>query len=105
MPSPFTDCQALVGSCLWSFISGSRRNRLLSSKFGDWRDLPALFWAPMAGCNGRGERDGGTGHGKTHSRTGPSASWGAVALTPRREQESWSPRRLENVSGWLGGAT
>ena len=52
MPSPFTDCQALVGSCLWSFISGSRRNRLLSSKFGDWRDLPALFWAPMAGCNG-----------------------------------------------------
>ena len=24
---------------------------------------------------GLGERDGGIGHGKTHSRTGPGASW------------------------------
>ena len=31
--------------------------------------LPALLGAPMAGCNCCGERDGGIGHGKTHSRT------------------------------------
>ena len=38
----------------------------------DWRlavGLPALLGAPMAACNGFGERDGGIGHGKTHSRT------------------------------------
>ena len=44
----------------------------------DWRlagGLSALLGVLIAACDGCGERDGGIGHGKKHSRTGPSASW------------------------------
>ena len=44
----------------------------------DWRlagGLSALLGVLIAACDGCGERDGGIGHGKKHSRTGPGASW------------------------------
>ena len=42
----------------------------------DWRlagGLSALLGVLIAACDGCGERDGGIGHGKKHSRTGPGA--------------------------------
>ena len=42
--------------------------------------LQALLGAPMAACSGCGERDGGIGHGKTHSRTGLARVCGGVGL-------------------------
>ena len=44
----------------------------------DWRlagGLSALLGVLIAACDGCGERAGGIGHGKKHSRTGPGASW------------------------------
>ena len=44
----------------------------------DWRlagGLSALLGVLIAACDGCGERDGGIGYGKKHSRTGPGASW------------------------------
>ena len=42
--------------------------------------LEAFLGAPMAACSGCGERDGGIGHGKTHSRTGLARVCGDVQL-------------------------
>ena len=39
--------------------------------------MQVLLGAPMATCSGCGERDGGIGHGKTHSRTGLARVGGA----------------------------
>ena len=73
----------------------------------DWRlagGLPALLGAPMAACNGCGERDGGIGHGETHSRTDLARVVGeveSVADVRRQDGRGSARNRARAPLNWV----
>ena len=77
----------------------------------DWRlegGLPALLGAPMAAYNGFGERDGGIGHGKTHSWTGLARVGGeveSVAEVHRQDGRGSARNRARARLNWFPKAS